>query len=124
MFPIKMVFFYVYLRAIVNILTSSMLYKWLTVQYARQMRDKFRKLDMWAEYKFWGNRTKQILDEAKQNFYNNMLKESCKKSDDIWPSNNIGSRPNFPSLQPCSRCDPTAGFGNVQLTISLFGTKI
>ena len=36
---------------------------------------------------------------------------SCKKSDDIWPSNNIGSRPNFPSLQPCSRGDPTAGFG-------------
>jgi hypothetical protein len=27
---------------------------------------------------------------------------SCKKSDDIWPSNNIGSIPNFPSLQPCS----------------------
>ena len=40
------------------------------------MRDKFKKLDMWAEYKFWRNRTKQILDEAKQNFYNNMLKES------------------------------------------------
>ena len=36
---------------------------------------------------------------------------SCKTSDDIWPSNNIGSRPNFPSLQPCSRGDPTAGFG-------------
>jgi hypothetical protein len=46
------------------------------VQYARKMRDKFKKLDMWAEYKFWRNRTKQILDEAKQNFYNNMLKES------------------------------------------------
>jgi hypothetical protein len=29
---------------------------------------------MWAEYKFWRNRTKQILDEAKQNFYNNLLK--------------------------------------------------
>jgi hypothetical protein len=40
------------------------------------MRDKFKKLDMWAEYQFWRNRTKQILDEAKQNFYNNMLKES------------------------------------------------
>ena len=36
---------------------------------------------------------------------------SCKKSDDIWPSNNIGSRPNFPSFQPCSRGYPTAGFG-------------
>jgi len=36
------------------------------VQYARQMRDKFKKLDMWAEYKFWRNRTKQILDEAKK----------------------------------------------------------
>jgi hypothetical protein len=34
------------------------------VQYARQMRDKFKKLDMWAEYKFWRNRTKQILDEG------------------------------------------------------------
>jgi hypothetical protein len=31
---------------------------------------------MWAEYKLWRNRTKQILDEIKQNFYNNMLKES------------------------------------------------
>jgi hypothetical protein len=28
------------------------------------MRDKFKKLDMWAEYKFWRNRTKQILNEA------------------------------------------------------------
>ena len=36
---------------------------------------------------------------------------SCKKSDDSWPSNNIGSRPNFPSFQPCARGDPTAGFG-------------
>jgi hypothetical protein len=40
------------------------------------MRDTFKKLDMWAEYKFWRNRTKQILDEAKQNFYNTMIKES------------------------------------------------
>jgi hypothetical protein len=40
--------------------------------YARKMRDKFKKLDMWAEYNFWSNRTKQILDEAKQNFYNNI----------------------------------------------------
>jgi hypothetical protein len=51
---------------------------------------------MWAEYKFWRNRTKQILDEAKQNFYNNMLKES-KDSKIIWkyihnlnPSNPTG----------------------------------
>ena len=36
------------------------------------MPDKFKKLDMWAEYNFWSNRTKQILDEAKQNFYNNI----------------------------------------------------
>jgi hypothetical protein len=50
---------------------------------------------MWAEYKFWRNRTKQILDEAKQNFYNNMLKES-KDPKIIWkcihslnPSNHI-----------------------------------
>jgi hypothetical protein len=35
---------------------------------------------------------------------------SCKKSDDIWSSNNISSRPNFPSFQPCSKGDPTAGF--------------
>ena len=47
------------------------------------MRDKFKKLDMWAEYKFWRNRTKQILDEAKHNFYNNMLKES-KDPKIIW----------------------------------------
>ena len=59
------------------------------------MRDTFKKLDMWAEYKFWRNRTKQILDEAKQNFYNNMLKES-KNPKIIWkcihslnPSNHI-----------------------------------
>jgi hypothetical protein len=59
------------------------------------MRDKFKKRDMWAEYKFWRNRTKQILDEAKQNFYNNMLKES-KNPKIIWkcihslnPSNHI-----------------------------------
>jgi hypothetical protein len=39
------------------------------VQYARQMRDTFKQLDMWAENKFWRNRTKQILDdhETKQN---------------------------------------------------------
>jgi hypothetical protein len=42
------------------------------VEYARQMRDKFKKLDMWAEYNFWSNRTKQILDEAKKKFYNNI----------------------------------------------------
>jgi hypothetical protein len=36
---------------------------------------------------------------------------SCKKSDDIWSSNNTSSRPNFPSVQPCSKGDPTAGFG-------------
>jgi hypothetical protein len=47
------------------------------------------------KYKFWRNRTKQILDEAKQNFYNNMLKES-KDPKIIWkcihslnPSNHI-----------------------------------
>ena len=47
------------------------------------MRDEFKQLDMWAEYKFWRNRTKQILDEAKQNFYNNMFKES-KDPKIIW----------------------------------------
>jgi HSP90 family molecular chaperone len=40
------------------------------------MRDTFRKLDMWVEYKFWRNRTKQILDETKKTFYNNMSNES------------------------------------------------
>jgi hypothetical protein len=53
------------------------------VQYDREMRDTFKKLDMWDEYKFWRNRTKQILDEAKQNFYNNMLNES-KDPKIIW----------------------------------------
>jgi hypothetical protein len=50
---------------------------------------------MGAEYKFWRNRTKQILDEAKQDFYNNKLKES-KDTKIIWecihslnPSNHI-----------------------------------
>jgi hypothetical protein len=55
----------------------------------------FKKLDMWGEYKFWRNRTKQILDEAKQNFYNNMLKESknpkiiCKCIHSLNPSNHV-----------------------------------
>ena len=50
---------------------------------------------MWGEYKFWRNRTKQILDEAKQNFYNNMLKESknpkiiCKCIHSLNPSNHV-----------------------------------
>ena len=47
------------------------------------MRDKFKKLDMWVEYKFWRNRTKQILDEAKKTFYNNMSNES-KDPNIIW----------------------------------------
>jgi hypothetical protein len=47
------------------------------------MRDTFRKLDMWVEYKFWRNRTKQILDEAKKTFYNNMSNES-KDPNIIW----------------------------------------
>jgi hypothetical protein len=71
--------------------------KWYNteVQYARQIRDQFKKLDMCTEYKFWRNRTKQILDEAKHNFYNNTLKES-KDPKIIWkcihslnPSNHI-----------------------------------
>ena len=33
------------------------------------------------------------------------------QSDDIWSSSNISSRPNFQSFQPCSKGDPTAGFG-------------
>ena len=44
-------------------------------------------------------------------YYKRRHTRSYKKSDDISPSNNIGSRPNFPSLQPCSRGDPTADFG-------------
>jgi hypothetical protein len=47
------------------------------VQYARQMRDKFKKLDMWAAYKFWRKRTKQIalvlaLSKYKECGHNNI----------------------------------------------------
>ena len=34
------------------------------VIYARRMRDKFHKLGMWDEYRFWRNKTKQVLDES------------------------------------------------------------
>ena len=44
-------------------------------------------------------------------YYKRIFLCMCKKSDDIWPSNNIESRPTCPSFQPCSRCYPTAGFG-------------
>jgi hypothetical protein len=74
------------------------------VQYARQMRDKFNKLDMWAEYKFWRNRTKQILDEAKQNFYNNMLKES-KDPNIIWKC--------IHSLNPSNHIRPHLGYSKL-----------
>ncbi|CAG2244306.1 unnamed protein product [Mytilus edulis] len=47
------------------------------------MREKYHKLGMWSEFKFWRNRTKHIIDESKRNFYSKMVKDS-KASKDLW----------------------------------------
>ncbi|CAG2252795.1 unnamed protein product [Mytilus edulis] len=44
--------------------------------YARNMRDKYNALGLWSEYKFWRNKTKQIVDNSKKNYYKNMVKDS------------------------------------------------
>lgn len=46
------------------------------------MRDRYQKLGMWAEYKFWRNQVKKVLDESKSKFYRNMIKDS--KDSTIW----------------------------------------
>ncbi|VDI74701.1 Hypothetical predicted protein [Mytilus galloprovincialis] len=38
---------------------------------------------MWAEYRFWRNRTKHIIDKSKQKYYNDMIKDS-KDSKTLW----------------------------------------
>ncbi|CAG2222863.1 unnamed protein product [Mytilus edulis] len=38
---------------------------------------------MWAEYRFWRNRTKHIIDTSKQKYYNDMIKDS-KDSKTLW----------------------------------------
>ncbi|VDI69371.1 Hypothetical predicted protein [Mytilus galloprovincialis] len=53
------------------------------IAYARKMREKYHKLGMWSEFKFWRNRTKHIIDESKRNFYSKMVKDS-KASKDLW----------------------------------------
>ena len=53
------------------------------IAYARKMREKYHKLEMWSEFKFWRNRTKHIIDESKRNFYSKMVKDS-KASKDLW----------------------------------------
>ncbi|CAG2222890.1 unnamed protein product [Mytilus edulis] len=47
------------------------------------MRDKYHSLGMWAEYRFWRNRTKYIIDTSKQQYYNDMIKDS-KDSKTLW----------------------------------------
>ncbi|CAG2191547.1 unnamed protein product [Mytilus edulis] len=47
------------------------------------MRDKYHSLGMWAEYRFWRNRTKYIIDISKQKYYNDMIKDS-KDSKTLW----------------------------------------
>ncbi|CAG2222873.1 unnamed protein product [Mytilus edulis] len=47
------------------------------------MRDKYHSLGMWAEYRFWRNRTKHIIDTSKQKYYNDMIKDS-KDSKTLW----------------------------------------
>ncbi|CAG2241242.1 unnamed protein product [Mytilus edulis] len=44
--------------------------------YARNMRDKYNALGLWSEYRFWRNKTKQIVDNSKKNYYKNMVKDS------------------------------------------------
>ena len=46
------------------------------ISYAGKMRDKYHSLGMWAEYRFWRNRTKHIIDKSKQKYYNDMIKDS------------------------------------------------
>ncbi|VDI44092.1 Hypothetical predicted protein [Mytilus galloprovincialis] len=53
------------------------------ISYARKMRDKYHSLGMWAEYRFWRNRTKHIIDKSKQKYYNDMIKDS-KDSKTLW----------------------------------------
>ena len=51
---------------------------WYTsdIIHARRMRDKYHNLGLWGEYKYWRNRTNQILDNSKQKYYSNIVKES------------------------------------------------
>ena len=53
------------------------------ISYARKMRNKYHSLGMWAEYRFWRNRTKHIIDTSKQKNYNDMIKDS-KDSKTLW----------------------------------------
>ncbi|CAG2184882.1 unnamed protein product [Mytilus edulis] len=51
--------------------------------YARNMRDKYNALGLWSEYRFWRNKTKQIIENSKKNYYKNMVKDS-KDSKSLW----------------------------------------
>ncbi|CAG2217543.1 unnamed protein product [Mytilus edulis] len=51
--------------------------------YARNMRDKYNALGLWSEYRFWRNKTKQIIENSKKNYYKNMVKDS-NDSKSLW----------------------------------------
>ena len=53
------------------------------IMHARKMRDKYHSLGLWGEYKFWRNRTNQIIDDSKQKYYSNMVKEN-KDTKTMW----------------------------------------
>ena len=76
-------------------------------------------ITLWQRYNAWQGQSsvqdkfcsKQTQPLLQTDLPLHVHTRSCKKSDDIWSSNNISSRPNFPSFQPCPKGDPTAGFG-------------
>lgn len=50
---------------------------------SRNMRDKCHRSGLWDEYKFWRNKTKTVTEDAKQNYYTNLVKDS-KDSKTLW----------------------------------------
>ncbi|XP_052098465.1 uncharacterized protein LOC127733162 [Mytilus californianus] len=53
------------------------------IMYAGNMRDKYNALGLWSEYRFWRNKTKQIIENSKKNYYKNMVKDS-NDSKSLW----------------------------------------
>ena len=46
------------------------------ILHARQMRDKYKKQGLWAEYKYWRNRTTYLIDDSKRKYYSDIVKDS------------------------------------------------
>lgn len=53
------------------------------IKQARLKREQYHRLGMWEEYKYWRNKTQQIIDKSKKTFYSDMVKNS-KASKDLW----------------------------------------